>query len=74
MQTDTAILTVNQAIIFAIFGLTMIAFIWGRIRYDIVALTALVVAVLADLLLVPSMLALFEPADSAQQEVADSAA
>ncbi len=35
---------------------------------------ALVVAVLADLLLVPSMLALFEPADSTQQEVADSAA
>lgn len=46
MQTDTAILTVNQAAIFAIFGLTMISFVWGRIRYDVVALTALVAAVL----------------------------
>ena len=46
MQTDAAILTVNQAIIFAIFGLAMISFVWGRIRYDVVALTALVAAVL----------------------------
>ena len=46
MQTDTAILTVNQAAIFAIFGLTMISFVWGRIRYDVVRSTALVAAVL----------------------------
>ena len=46
MQTDAAILTVNQAIIFAIFGLAMISFVWGRIGYDVVALTALVADVL----------------------------
>ena len=46
MQTDTALLSVDQALIFAIFGLAMVAFVWGRLRYDVVALTALVAAVL----------------------------
>ena len=45
MQTDTALLSVDQALIFAIFGLAMVAFVWGRLRYDVVALTALVAAV-----------------------------
>ena len=46
MQTDTALLSVDQALIFAIFGFAMVAFVWGRLRYDVVALTALVAAVL----------------------------
>ncbi len=45
-------MTVDQTIMFAIFALAMIFFVWGRIRYDVVALSALVVAVVLGM--VPS--------------------
>ena len=37
----------EQAAIFAILGIAMVFFIWGRWRYDIVAFLALLLAVLA---------------------------
>ncbi len=40
-------MTVNQGITFTIIAATMALFIWGRWRYDVVAVAALVVAVLA---------------------------
>ena len=45
-------MTVDQTIMFAIFAMAMIFFVWGRIRYDVVALSALVVAVVLGM--VPS--------------------
>ena len=50
--TAIKIMTVDQTIMFAIFALAMIFFVWGRIRYDVVALSALVVAVVLGM--VPS--------------------
>src|SRR6056297_2961612 len=45
-------MTTDQAILFAILALTVVAFAWGRWRHDIVALAALIATVLAGL--VPS--------------------
>jgi len=39
-------MTVPQMLAFAIVGLMMVAFIWGRLRYDLVATLALLLAVL----------------------------
>ena len=40
-------MTTEQISIFAILGLSLVFFMWGRWRYDVVAFTALIVAVLA---------------------------
>ncbi len=40
-------MTADQIIIFAILGLALVFFMWGRWRYDVVAFTALIVAVIA---------------------------
>ena len=40
-------MTIDQIIIFAVLGLSLVFFIWGRWRYDVVAFTALVVAVIS---------------------------
>ncbi len=40
-------MTVPQMLAFAIIGLMMVAFIWGRLRYDLVAALGLLAAVLA---------------------------
>ena len=40
-------MTTAQISIFAILGLSLVFFMWGRWRYDVVAFTALIVAVLA---------------------------
>jgi di/tricarboxylate transporter len=45
-------MTVPQALAFAIVGVMMALFVWGRIRYDVVALLALVAAVFSGI--VPS--------------------
>ncbi|MCZ6844997.1 MAG: SLC13 family permease [Alphaproteobacteria bacterium] len=45
-------MTADQIIIFAILGLAMVFFLWGRWRYDVVAFTALVAAVVGGV--VPS--------------------
>lgn len=42
-------MTLDQTIAFAILGLTLAGFLWGRWRYDIVALVALVAVALAGL-------------------------
>ena len=36
-------MTLDQALAFGLVGLTIIAFVWGRFRYDLVAVAALVV-------------------------------
>jgi di/tricarboxylate transporter len=41
----TGFLTFPQALAFAILGITMALFIWGRLRYDLVALLSLLAAV-----------------------------
>jgi di/tricarboxylate transporter len=38
-------MTLNQIILFSLFGLVFVMLIWGRLRYDIVAFSALLVAV-----------------------------
>ena len=38
-------MTLNQIILFLLFGLVFVMLIWGRLRYDIVAFSALLVAV-----------------------------
>ena len=48
-------MTADQAIIFAILGLSLLLFMWGRWRYDIVAFTALILAVISGV--VPADLA-----------------
>ncbi len=40
-------MTADQIVIFAILGLAMVFFLWGRWRYDVVAFTALIAAVVA---------------------------
>ena len=45
-------MTADQILIFAILGLAMVFFLWGRWRYDVVAFTALIAAVIAGV--VPS--------------------
>src|SRR3546814_9325724 len=40
-------MTQPQMLAFAIIGGTMILFIWGRLRYDLVAILALLVSILA---------------------------
>ncbi|WP_419902199.1 SLC13 family permease [Kiloniella sp.] len=40
-------MTTDQSFLFALFGLVFILLIWGRIRYDLVAFGALVIAVIA---------------------------
>jgi len=42
-------MTTDQVIIFAILGLSLVFFIWGRWRYDVVAFTALIATVLAGI-------------------------
>jgi len=42
-------MTLPQIYIFLILGLSMVMFVWGRYRHDVVALTALVAVVLLDL-------------------------
>ena len=42
-------MTTEQALLFALFGVVFVLLIWGRIRYDLVAFSALVVAVTAGL-------------------------
>src|SRR3546814_4221773 len=42
-----ASMTQPQLLAFAIIGGTMILFIWGRLRYDLVAILALLVSILA---------------------------
>ncbi len=42
-------MTLDQSLIFGLLVLAMIFFIWGKIRYDLVAFSALVIAVLAGL-------------------------
>src|SRR5690606_35044955 len=44
-----SLVTVAQIMAFAIVGLMMAAFIWGRLRYDLVASGALLVAVVAGI-------------------------
>jgi len=39
-------MTTDQIIIFAVLGLSLVFFMWGRWRYDVVAFTALIVAVI----------------------------
>jgi len=39
-------MTLPQMLSFAVVGLMMVAFVWGRLRYDLVAALALLVAVL----------------------------
>ena len=48
-------MTADQAIIFAILGLSLLLFMWGRWRYDIVAFPALILAVISGV--VPADLA-----------------
>ncbi len=48
-------MTSDQIIIFAILGLSLVFFMWGRWRYDVVAFTALILAVIAGV--VPTDLA-----------------
>ncbi|MEM8795535.1 MAG: SLC13 family permease [Pseudomonadota bacterium] len=48
-------MTTSQGILFAILGLTLIAFIWGRFRHDVVAIGALIAVIVAGL--VPADLA-----------------
>ena len=48
-------MTTDQAIIFAILGLSLVFFMWGRWRYDIVAFTALILGVIGGV--VPTDLA-----------------
>ncbi|MBO6782451.1 MAG: SLC13 family permease [Alphaproteobacteria bacterium] len=45
-------MTTDQIIIFAVLGLSLVFFMWGRWRYDVVAFTALILAVIAGV--VPS--------------------
>jgi di/tricarboxylate transporter len=45
-------MTADQILIFAILGLAMVFFLWGRWRYDVVAFTALIAAVIGGV--VPS--------------------
>ncbi len=45
-------MTADQVLIFAILGFAMVFFLWGRWRYDVVAFTALIVAVVGGV--VPS--------------------
>ena len=45
-------MTTQQILVFAVLGATMVAFVWGRWRYDLVAVTALLAAVFLGL--VPS--------------------
>ena len=45
-------MTADQILIFAILGLAMVFFLWGRWRYDVVAFTALIAAVVGGV--VPS--------------------
>ncbi len=40
-------MTTDQSFLFALFGLVFVLLIWGRIRYDLVAFGALVIAVVA---------------------------
>ncbi|WP_193177166.1 SLC13 family permease [Oricola nitratireducens] len=40
-------MTGDQIFLFALFGIAFVFFVWGRIRYDLVAFTALLVAVVA---------------------------
>ncbi|RAK59869.1 SLC13 family permease [Phenylobacterium hankyongense] len=42
-------MTLQQALAFGLIGLTIACFIWGRFRYDLISLAALVVAVLLGL-------------------------
>ena len=42
-------MTTDQIIVFAILGLSLVFFMWGRWRYDVVAFTALIVAVVAGI-------------------------
>ena len=42
-------MTLDQSLIFGLLVLAMIFFIWGKIRYDLVAFTALVIAVISGL-------------------------
>jgi di/tricarboxylate transporter len=48
-------MTTDQIIIFAILGLSLVFFMWGRWRYDVVAFTALILAVIGGV--VPTDLA-----------------
>ena len=48
-------MTTEQIIIFAILGLSLVFFMWGRWRYDVVAFTALILAVIGGV--VPTDLA-----------------
>ena len=41
--------TVDQAVVFAILSATLVLFVWGRWRYDLVALSALVLVFIAGL-------------------------
>jgi len=45
-RAKTLGMTTEQIIIFAILGLSLVFFMWGRWRYDVVAFTALIVAVI----------------------------
>ncbi len=56
-------MTLDQFLIFCILGVTMIFFIWGRWRFDLVAFIALITAVVLDL--VPARDAFFGFSDSA---------
>lgn len=42
-------MTLDQALLFALFGVVFALLIWGRIRYDLVAFAALVLATVLDL-------------------------
>ena len=41
---------IHQKIVFAVLALVMGLFIWGRIRYDIVALLGLLLLVIVDII------------------------
>src|SRR4051812_21191373 len=36
-------MTLQQGLAFGLIGLTIVAFVWGRFRYDLIALVALVI-------------------------------
>jgi len=42
-------MTTEQTILFGLFGIVFAMLIWGKVRYDVVAFAALIIAVIADL-------------------------
>ena len=43
-------MTLQQGLAFGLVGLTIFAFVWGRFRYDLIALAALVVGMVVGII------------------------